>query len=358
MPPSRKLTVNITNKTILRTILWIFGAIAAYRFVGQIAHTLTLIFLSFFLALALNPVVGWMSRKLSIKSRVGATAAAYIMVIAILIAFFALITPPLVRQTRDFIRDVPDIVHNFQAQDSGLSRAAKHYNLDQKLSKGAKDFAAHYSNFGSTLLDTGKRVVETIVSILVVLVLTFMMLVEGPRWIELFWKNVSEKNRERYQHLTKRMYRGVTGFVNGQVILAAVAGTFALIALEIASQILNVSINAIALAGIVAVFGIIPLFGNLVSSTIVVLVCLLNSVALGVVMGTYFIIYFFVENHTFQPYLQSRLNSLTPLLVLVAALIGVGFAGFLGAIVAIPAATTIKILLEDHFVHKRKLAKP
>ena len=66
-------------------------------------------------------------------------------------------------------------------------------------------------------------------------------------------------------------------------------------------------------------------------------------------MLAYFVVYFFVENHTFQPYLQSRLNELTPLTVFVAALLGIGFGGFLGAIVAIPLASAVKILLEDYF---------
>jgi len=105
----------------------------------------------------------------------------------------------------------------------------------------------------------------------------------------------------------------------------------------------------VALAGIVSVFGLIPLFGNPLAASIVVLVCLINSVSLGLIMLVYFIVYFFIENHTFQPYIQSKLNELTPLTVFVAAVLGVGFGGLLGAIIAIPAASAIKILIEDYF---------
>lgn len=358
MQPFRKVSVNITNRTIVRTIIWILLGILAYRFIGRVTHVLTLIGISLFLALALNPVVGWMSRLLKIQSRVRATTAAYLTVVIILIGFFALITPPLVRQTRDFIKNVPQTIQDFQTKDNSIARAARRYHLDDKLIKGAKDFASNYSNFGSTIFDTGKRIVEAVVSLLVILIMTFMMLVEGPRWLELILGNVAERNRARYRRIAGRIYKAVTSFVNGQVILAAVAASFALIALEIASHILNVSINAVALAGIVAVFGIIPLFGNPIAAVLVCLVCLLSSVSLAVVMIIYFFVYFFVENHTFQPYLQSRLSELTPLTVLVAAILGVGFAGFLGAILAIPAASTVKILLEDHFENRRQLPHP
>lgn len=353
MEPSRKVTVNITNRTIVRTILWVVGTIILFKLIGQTSHILTLIFSAFFLALALNPVVSWVRRKLKIESRARATAVSYLMVVIFLGVFFALVIPPLVRQTQEFIKEVPQTVANFQSQDSSLARSVQKYHLDKRLTEGAKSFASNYSDFGSTLLDTGKRVAEAVASLFAVLVMTFMMLVEGPKWFELYFGTLSEKKRKHQQKLANRMYKSVSGFVNGQVILAAVAGTFAFIALEIAGQVLNVPSNAAALAGIVAVFGIIPLFGNPIAATLVVLVSLLNSVTLAVVMAIYFIIYFFIENHTFQPYLQSKLNELTPLLVFVAAIIGVSLGGILGAVVAIPAASAIKILVEDYFENRQ-----
>jgi predicted PurR-regulated permease PerM len=354
MNSTKDVTVNITNRTILRMMLWIVAAVFIYKFLGRIIHPLTLIFAAFFLAMALNPVVGWMSRRLHISSRVRATASAYLLVIAVIAVFFSLVIPPLIRQTRTFINDVPQIVDSFQKQDNSLSRFAKKYKLDEKLTTGARDFASHYSSFGSTLLNTGRRVVEAIVSVLVVLIMTFMMLVEGPRWMETFFGLMPPNRREHNRMLARKMYRGVTGFVNGQVIVAIIAGIFAFITLEIVSRLTSSSVNALALAGIVAVFGLIPLFGNPISSLIVFLVCLSASAQLAVIMIIYFVIYYFIEGHTFQPYVQSRMNELTPLTVFVAALIGIGFGGLLGAIVAIPAATAIKVLTEDQ-IDKRGL---
>jgi predicted PurR-regulated permease PerM len=349
MEPARKITVEVTNKTIVRTILWIVATIFLFKFLGIVSHVITLIFAAFFLAMALNPVVSWSRRRLKIKSRAQATAVSYLMVVAFLILFFLLVTPPLVRQTREFISDIPSNVQQFQNQDTSLSRAVERYNLNKRLNQGAKDFSSNYGNFGGKLLDTGKRVAEAIASIFAVLVMAFMMLVEGPKWLELYFGNLAERKRARQRRLASKMYRAVTGYVNGQVIIAAVAGTFAFLTLEIAGQVLDVPSNAVALGGIVFVFGIIPLFGNPIAATLVVLVSLLNSVTLAAIMAIYFVVYFFIENHTFQPIVQSRLNDLTPLMVFIAALIGVSFGGILGAIVAIPAASAIKILAEDYY---------
>lgn len=355
MDGQRKTPIVLTDRTIVRTILWIGAAVAAYKFLGQISHVLTLIFAAIFLALALNPVVTYIRHRLHVKSRVRATAVAYLLVVIFLVGFFSLVIPPIISQTRDFIADVPQTVQNFQNQDSSLARTVKRYDLDEKLNQAAKEFASNYSGFGSRVLDTGRRVAEAIASFFVVLVLTFMMLVEGPVWLDKYFTTLVEKKRERQKRIAARVYRAVTGFVNGQVILAAVAGFFAFLALQIAGRVLEVPTNAVALGGIVAVFGIIPLFGNPLAATVVILVSLLNSATLALVMVIYFIIYFFVENHTFQPYVQSRLNELTPLTVFIAALIGVGFGGILGAIVAIPAATTIKILIEEYHGEQPKL---
>ena len=343
-----KVDVSLTNRTIVRTILWIVATIVLFHFFHKVGHILTLIFASFFLALALNPVVSWMRRRLHIDSRVRATAAAYIVVIAVLAGFFALVTPPLVRQTREFVKEVPSLVDNFQHGNSSLAKAARRYHLDEKISTSAKDFANNYGNFGSTVLNTGKRLIGIVLSFLAVLVMTFMMLVEGPYWARQLYNVAPQRERSRYRKMALDMYKGVSGFVNGQVIISLLAGAFAFTALEIPSHIVGVQINDLALAGIVSVFGLIPLFGNPASSTIVILFCLLNSGALAIIMLCYFVVYFFIENHTFQPYIQSRLNKLTALSVFVAALLGIGFAGFLGAIVAIPTASAVKVLLEDY----------
>ncbi len=342
-----KITVSVSNRTMLQTVFWIVGTLVAFLFISRITHALTLIFISFFLALALNPVVKWMSDKLNIKNRIAATAAAYLTVIVTIGVFFFLVTPPLISQGRDFVSDLPQIVADFQAQDNSIGRAIDRFGLDEKLTNGARDFASHYSNYGSTLLDTGKRVAGVFVSALVILAMTFMMLAEGPRWLDRFFELMPKSKRSHHRALSYRMYRAVSGFVNAQVILAVLAGTFCLFALTIATSLLNVSVNVVALAGIVAMLGLIPMIGHPISSAVVILVCLSNSAALAIIMLIYFLVYYQVENLTVQPIIQSRLNELTPLLVFVAAIIGVEFAGILGAFVAIPIATCVKILLED-----------
>lgn len=358
MNKDRNVIVTISNRTIARVIAWAIAAFVAVQFVDKVSHALTLIFISFFLALALNPVVSAISKRLKSNSRAKATAFAYLLVLSVVVLFFVSVVPPLISQTRDFVRDVPQTVSDFQSQNSSLSRLVARYDLNDRLSQAASDFSSQFGNVGSKLLDVGKRVGSTVISIIVVIVMTFMMLVEGPKWLQMLWANAPLKRREHNKKLANKMYGMVTGFVLAQIILALLSGTFALIALLIASTLLDVSINAAALAGIVALLALIPMIGNLISTAVVVLICALASVNLAIVMLIYFIVYQQIENVTLQPYIQSRKNELTPLLVFVAALVGVNLGGILGAFVAIPVAGCIKILLEDQLEKRRGRQTP
>ena len=332
---------------MLRVILFGTATYAAFRFFDNIRNPLTLIFVSFFLAMALNPAVSYITRKLKSKSRIRGTAVAYVAVMAILISFVSFVVPPLVRQSTDFVQGLPTTIKSLETQDSTAGRFVRKYNLDTKLNDIANDFGNNIGKGTGPVLTTAKSVLTTLISLITVLVLTFMMLVEGPSWVKKFVETLPDRRQKRVKNLMQSMYILVTRFVNAQVIIALIAGMFAAVALTIASHIFGVSINPIALACFVVLFGIIPTIGNILAAVTVAGICLFTSAPLALTMLIYFIIYQQIENVTIQPYVQSRNNDLTPMLVFIAALLGIGFGGLLGGFVAIPAAGCIKILLSD-----------
>lgn len=350
---NNEIHITVSNRTIVRVIAFGIVTYAGFRFFDNIRHPLTLIFVSFFLAMALNPAVTYITKKLKSKSRMRATAVSYLVVMSVLISFFLLVVPPIVKQSGDFIRELPSTIRNLETQDSALGRLVRKYNLEEQLGNVANDFASNIGDSNGAVLTTANRILSTVVSIITVLVLTFMMLVEGPEWIERLLRTLPKNRKEHVAHTLHRMYILVTKFVNAQVIVALIAGVFAMIALTIASKVYGVSINPVALAGLVTLFGIIPTIGNILAAITVAIVCLFTSLPLALTMLVYFIIYQQVENVTIQPYIQSRNNDLTPMLVFIAALLGIGFGGLLGGFIAIPAAGCIKILVEDYLDDKQ-----
>lgn len=341
-------SITISTHTIVKALFLSLVFFLLLRFFDSVTHQLTLIGVAAFLALALNPAVAWLTNKLPSKSRTRATGVAYLAVLTVLTGFLMLVVPPLVRQTSDFIRDIPDTVEDFRTQDSAVARFVRRYNLDEELDRWSNDFRSRTGDLADPVLNTASRALGTIISIITVLVLTFMMLIEGPLWFDRILALVPAHKRAHHKELARRMYRVVTGYVNGQVLIAAIAAGFAMIALLIGNALFNASVNAVALAGITFIFALIPLIGNIIGAAIIVLMCLFASAPLAIMMAIYFIIYQQIENVTLQPYIQSRGNQLTPLIVFIAALLGAGFGGLLGALAAIPIAGCLRILLEDY----------
>jgi predicted PurR-regulated permease PerM len=349
--------VTISNRTVVRVIVLIVLTILGLRVLNNISHVLSLIFIAFFLGLALNPFVSWFVRKLHLKSRVTATAIAYLSVLAVLGTMIAIVFPPLIRQTVDFISDAPQTVRSLNDENTSLGSLVKRYNLQDEVEGLSDNIKQRTQNLRDPVVTTAGRVGSTLISIITVIVLTFMMLVEGPNWNARFWTLMPKHNRDRWRVISERMYRAVTGYVNGQVVIALLAASFAMVMLLITSTLLNVSINAVGLAGILVFTGLIPMIGNTIGGVIVTLACALVSLPLALIMALYFVIYQQIENVTLQPYIQARYNELTPLLVFVAALLGVGFGGLIGAFIAIPAAACSKILFLDFMDNRANRTK-
>lgn len=354
MADKENKTINVTfsNQTVVRVVIFVIVAFVIVAFFGRISAALKLILLSGFLALALNPAVSWISKHLPSKSRVRATAVAYAVVITLLIGFIALVVPPLVRQTVDFVDTIPLTVNDIQNQDTPIVRFIERHNLTDQYTQAISEVKDNLDNVTSRAYSVVTTVGGGLVAIITVLVMTFMMLVEGPRWVNRFLALQPKNKIDKRVQVLRDMYRMVTGYVNGQLLIAAIAATFAFFALAIASTLFDANINPIALAAIVGLIGLIPMIGNAIAAVIVVLFCLFVSVPLAIVMGIFFIVYQQVENATLQPYIQSRYNELTPLTVFIAAIIGVSVAGFLGALIAIPVAGCLRIYLKAYYGHK------
>lgn len=355
MPSDKTITISFTNKTIVRIVIFILMTLALVGFFSKIQTALKLIMFSGFLALALNPVVGWISKFLPSKSRVRATAVAYLVVISLLAGFLAIVVPPLVKQSIDFVNTIPLSVDDIQNQDTPMVRFIDRHNLTSQYTQAITEVKHSLDNVTDRAYSLVTTVGGGVISIITVLVMAFMMLIEGPQWINQLLALQPKNKLERQKKMIRDMYLTITGYVNGQLLIAGIAACFAFFALAIASTVLGVSINLIAMASIVGLVGLIPMIGNTIAAVVVVMFCLFVSVPLAIVMGIFFIVYQQVENATLQPFIQSRYNELTPLTVFVSAIIGVSVAGFLGALIAIPLVSCLRIYLKSTYGDKLKI---
>src|SRR5579859_6660359 len=156
-PKTKRDTVEFTisSRTVIRVLALVLVSILALAALRRAEHALVLIFTAFFLALALNGPVHWVAVRLPGKrrgSRAAATAISFFVVIAFLAGFLALIGPPLVRQTSNFISAAPAIVENARDQNSTLGQFITRYNLQGQVDKLSHQLSDRLGNIGGTAL--------------------------------------------------------------------------------------------------------------------------------------------------------------------------------------------------------------
>jgi predicted PurR-regulated permease PerM len=338
--------VTVANATVIRILLLVIASFLFFTALQKASHALILIFTAFFLALALNAPVHWLAEQLPGKrrgNRTLATGLSFFIIIVLLLGFLASIVPPLVRQTTNFIEEAPALVEDARSEDNSLGRFIRKYHLQDQTEKFSDQLSERLENISGSAVSTFTRITSSIFSTLTILVLTFMMLIEGPRWIMFTRRLIPDDKERRAEVIAQDMYRVITGFVNGQVTLAALAASLMLVPLFL----FHVS-YPIALMVIVFICGLIPLVGHTIGAIIVSTVALFHSPLSAVGILVYYILYQQIENYVLQPKIQANSTNMSPLLVFASVIIGVSFGGLFGGLVAIPVAGCLRILILEY----------
>lgn len=350
-----KVRIEIDTKTFVRFWLVVIGFALAALAIYSARTALIIIGVAFFLALALNVPVTKLASILPGRSRMGGTAISYVAVVAFLTAFIFLLVPPIIEQTAKVAGTVPTLIDNAQNQWHGVDQLVKKYHLepqvDSALNSIKENAAGWAANAGQTIVASLGSIFTVLTSALLVFVLTFLMLIEGPTWLKRIWSVYNDQERmERHKQLSDRMYSVVTGYVTGQLTVSAIGGTFAGLFVFILHFIFpNVPVNlALPTVAIAFVLSMIPMFGATIAGVLITILLAFNDVTAAIVFVIYFIIYQQIENNFVSPTVQSKTVELSALAILASVTIGLYVFGVAGGIISIPIAGCIKVLLEDY----------
>ncbi len=350
---TEKIELKVTNRTVVRILVLVLVSILFLAALRKASHALVLIFVSFFLALALNAPVHWIAGRLPGKSRGSrslATATSFILVIVIIGAFLTSIVPPIVRQTNTFIGAAPQLVADVRDQNGSLGQVVRRYHLQTQVDTLSNQLSDRLKNATGSAVSTVTKIGSSIFATITILVLTFMMLIEGPHWANLLSDLLPARKRNYARELGHDMYMVIRGYVNGQVLLAVIA------AFLIAPMLFILHINyPVALIFVVFICGLIPMVGHTIGAIIVTLVALFHSIPTAIAILAYYILYQQIENYVIQPRIQANTTNLSPLLVLVAVIVGVSFGGLLGGLVAIPVMGCLRVIVLDQLEKRHML---
>ncbi len=345
-----RVKATIDTQTIIRVMLVAGGFIIALLLLWALKQALVLIVLSFFLALALNPPVSFLAERMPRDSRALGTGAAYLIVLFIIGLFVYMAVPPLVSDSRELIERLPTYIDELREEEGFIADAINEYDLDTEARELVNSITSRLGNSDGPILNSIGRITSSLISLITVLVLTFLMLIEGPMWLNLFWSVYPDDKEERHRKVAQKMYHVVTGYVNGQLLVALTAGVTSMVFMILIARI--DAQTAVPLAGIVGLSGLVPLIGTTLGSAVVIIIALLNSVGAAVAMLIFFIVYQQVENNAIQPFIQSKTIDMSPLLVLTSVIVGFTAGGILGGLVSIPVAGMLRVLIVHYFEHK------
>ena len=343
--PQRRITLmHVTPKAVL-TIVGIVVAVAAALWILWLSRRiLTWVLIAIFLAVALNPIVDAFQRWLRVR-RVLAISITFLVGLASTTGILLLLVPPLIDAGQQLTNDAPGYLDRL-----GHTRLVQ--DLDQRYDVivRLKDFVKQIPNKlggAGAAVDVAQSLLSGLLGALTVLVLTFLFLIYGRQFREHGVELLPADKRDRAEVLLDRMYKSVGGYVAGNLLVSVIAGVTAFIVLKI----LGIPAAA-ALAFWVGIADLLPLVGATIGAVPAIAVAFFSGWRIGLAVAIYFVVYQQIENHFVQPVVMRRTASLNPLVVLVAVLLGAQLLGILGALLAIPAASIIKILLQDWWSYR------
>lgn len=335
--------------------LGVFAAIALVQALESAGQVVTLVFAALFLATGLNPLVSWLERRgLNRGAAVGLT---FLLLVAVATGFLATIIPVVVEQSTGFAGEIPRYIRRLEALPD-VQRLDERYGLfervntelEQRLTSGETVEAV----FGG-VLGAGRAVATGVFSVLTVLILTLYFLVSLRPMSRAASRLVPASRRTRVAGIASEAQRRVGGYVIAQLAIASLNGALSFVVM----MILDVR-YAVALAFAVAVLGLIPLVGATLGAVLVALVTAVSSFGsappdaewwaiLGdtIILVIWFIVYQQIENYVIAPRIFARSVAVPGTVAVVAALIGGSLLGLLGALVAVPLAAVILLVVQE-----------
>jgi predicted PurR-regulated permease PerM len=325
-----------------------FGVAVAYGLIELVIRArsvLIIIGLAMFIAVGLDPIVGWLVRHRI--PRWAAVLTVVVSALAIMAAFLAAAIPPLANEATALAHQIPHYMHDLQNRNSQLGKLNVKYHIQQRLTSLV---ASRGGSLVGGVLGAGALVLSAASAIVAIMVLSIYFLAGLPQFKMFSYRLVPHSRRPRAILIGDEIFAKVGGYVLGNFITSVIAGLgtyFWLLAWGVPYPLL--------LGMFVAFLDLIPVIGSTIGGAVVSLVALTVSLPVALATLAFYIGYRLAEDYLIVPRIMGRTVELPAIVSLVAVLIGGVLLGIVGALVAIPVAAAVRLLL--HEIAIRRLDK-
>ncbi|WP_285117138.1 AI-2E family transporter [Leifsonia sp. fls2-241-R2A-40a] len=310
--------------------------------VTSLATIITYIGAALFLALGIEPLISFLERRKF--PRWLALVVALVVIIGAFVGLIWAIVPVAVSQATQLVNNIVEWVNNGDAEKWFLSLQHQFPGVvnQQNIDAVTKWLQQNLPDITSKVLQTGVGIIQGVFGVIIVVILTIYFTASLPSIKRSAYQLVPASRRARFADLGDQITDSVGKYVMGQVLLALVNGVL--------SAIFLTAIGAkfpILLASIAFFFSLIPLVGTITGSVVIVAACFLSGTPTAIAAAIYYLIYMQVEAYVLSPRIMNRAVSVPGALVVVAALAGGTLLGILGALVAIPFAAAILLIVKQ-----------
>lgn len=336
-PPARTVTV-ATGSWVALVAIALAGILLA-AFLVAIRVILVQLLCAGILAVSLEPLVQSLERR-GLR-RPTAVSVTFVLSLVAATAFTFALLPPITEGLPQLVREAPGFL-------DGLARM-----IPVDGSSAVTNLQAWWNEKGAGLigeptLRLAKGVLDTGSAVVTIVFLGFFLLLSGPEWFRGFLEVVPRRHRDLWRRIGEGITRAVGGYVLGNVLISVIAGTVATIALLVTKVP-----YAVPLGLLVAVFDLVPMVGATLAAVIVALVALTRGVGTCAIVLGVLVVYQLVENHVLIQAVYHGTVRLSLITIAVSVAIGAELGGVAGALMAIPIAGAIKVVLAEVLAWKR-----
>ncbi|GGS95370.1 AI-2E family transporter [Nonomuraea spiralis] len=317
--------------------LGVLTAIALAQMIEKSLSTIILIVVAMFLAVGLNPAVEALQRR-GLARRL-AISIVFTGVVVAFTLFGLAVVPPVSQQLSEFIAAVPGYITDLSNHPTVRQIEAEYHVLAQLRSFVTSTLGPALA---SGIMGAGLVVLNGVFTTVTLLVLMLYFLGSLHTIKDYLLRLVPASRRTRTSAITEQILTGIGGYVAGNVLISVIAGVLTWIFLSIAGVQ-----YALALALVVALTDLIPLVGATIGAVLVTGVALLQSLPAGIACAIFFVVYQQIENYFIYPRVMKRSVDVTPAVTVIAALFGGALLGIVGALLAIPVAAAIALIIRE-----------
>jgi len=342
---NRFKTINISFISFIKFFIVILGLYFLYL----VKDVLALVFVSLIFASAIDSWVDYLENKKIPRGL--SVLLIYLVAIGIIGSTVALIIPPIIHEISELAEHFPEYYQKITDAFSFFQKYSAQFGV-QQVEDNAGAISASLSGAASSILSTIASIFGGLISLLVVLVITFYMTVQEDAIKKTTKSLMPKKHQDFAIQLVNKTQKKIGAWLKGQLVLSLIIGILSYVGL----LILGVK-YALVLALIAAIGEFIPYIGPVLSAIPAIFLAFAQSPIKAVFVLILYIVIQQIENHFLVPKIMQKAVGLNPIISVIALLIGAKVAGILGAVLAIPVATAISIIVKELFEERESLGK-